>query len=246
MKTLSIGICENSDIDRQTLIRYFETVESILGISCKFQIYDSSSSFLCNYHPIFDMVLLNIDLINPNDSEIVAAFRKIDPKVPLVLMSNSNKVFSTGYKYKADNCWQKPVRYTYVFNEIKKLLKCEHLLSEPYLLFSCQRGIHKMYYRKLRYIETGNRQLIFHYDGEQFTHIGTLLDYEKELCPKTFFRCNNSYLVNIAYVEDILPDSHRYKIRLITGEEIPLSRNKKKELIELMRNASLAFLSLLA
>lgn len=236
MKTLSIGICESCDVDCQTLIRYLGTIESILGISCKLQIFSTNSNLLRNYRPIFDIVLLNVDFKDPDDHEIVAAFRRIDPRVHLVLMSHSSKVFSTGYKYEANNCWQKPVRYTYVFNEIKRMLKCEHLLSEPYLLFSEQKGIHKMYYRKLRYIETGNRQLVFHYDGELLTHIGTLLDCEKELSPTIFFRCNNSYLVNIFYVEDILPDSHRYKIRLITGEEIPLSRNKKKELVEMMRH----------
>lgn len=236
MKTLSIGIYESSYTDCQTLIRYFGTIESIFGISCKIQIFDTESNFLRNYRPVFDIFLLNIDFMILYEHEILTAFRKIDPKVHLVLMSHSHKVFSIGYKFEANNCWQKPVRYTYVFNEIKKMLNCDHLLSEPYLLFSEQKSIHKMYYRKLRYVETGGRQLIFHYDGELLTHLGTLLDFERELCPKTFFRCNNSYLVNINYVEDILPDSHRYRIRLITGEEIPLSRNKKKGLIELMRN----------
>lgn len=235
MKTLSIGIYESSDTDYQILIRYLEAIESILGISCKIQIFDTESVFLRNYRPVFDIVLLNIDFISINEYEMIAAFRRIDPKVHLVLMSHSNKVFSTGYRFEASNCWQKPIRYTCVFHEIKKILNCNHLLSEPYLLFSEQKSIHKIYYRKLRYIETCNRQLIFHYDGEQIPHIGVLLDYEKELCSKNFFRCNNSYLVNINYVEDIVPDSHRYKIHLITGEEIPLSRNKKKELLELMR-----------
>ncbi len=235
MKTLSIGIYESSDIDCQILIRYLEAIESVLGISCNIQSFDTESDFLRNYRPIFDIVLLHIDFINPNEHEVVAAFRRIDPNVHLVLMSYSDKVFSTGYHFEAGNCWQKPVRYTCVFKEIKKMLNCDHLLSEPYLLFSEQKSIHKMYYRKLRYIETCNRQLIFHYDGEQIPHIGILLDYEKELSPETFFRCNNSFLVNINYIEDILPDSHRYKIHLITGEEIPLSRNRKKDLLELMR-----------
>jgi len=235
MKTLSIGICESSDTDCQILIRYLGAIESILGISCKIQIFDTESNFLRNYRPVFDVVLLDTDYINSDDFNVVDTFRQIDPEVPLVLMSHSSKVFTIGYKYEAQNCWQKPIRYTYVFHEIKRILNYEHLLSEPYFLFAGQQGIYKMYYRKLRYIETGNRQLIFHYNGKQIPHIGSLLDYEKELCQKTFFRCNNSYLINVAYVENILPDSHRYKIRLITGEEIPLSRNKKKELLELMR-----------
>lgn len=235
MKTLSIGIYEASDTDCQTLMRYFATIEGILRISCKFQIFNSETTLLRNYRPIFDLVLLDVDLDSPGAHETIASFRRLDPKVHLILMSHSNKVFSAGYQYDAKNCWQKPVRYTYVFNEMRKLLTGEHLLDEPYYLFLAQKSMQKLYYRKLRYIETGNRQLIFHYDGELLSHMGTLLDCEKELSPETFFRCNNSYLINIHYVEAIYPDSHRYKIRLITGEELPLSRNKKKELIELMR-----------
>ena len=52
----------------------------------------------------------------------------------------------------------------------------------------------------------------------------------KRLPGRFFFRCNNSYIVNLNYVASIVPEGDRYNIRLTTGEVIPLSRSRYHEI----------------
>lgn len=122
------------------------------------------------------------------------------------------------------------------FFELKNLLTDEQILNRPYVWASNQKATYKLYLYKLRYIETCNRQLIFHYENEKINIIDKLSDFENRLSEFHFFRCNNSYLVNIDYIDRIEKDLNRYVILLITGERIPLSRNKKKELIKLIND----------
>lgn len=105
--------------------------------------------------------------------------------------------------------------------------------SSPYfLLASYKQHYYRIQYAKLRFIETGTRDLVFHYENREITISGSLSDYERELPKQVFYRCNNSYIVNLHYIDEIIPDGSRYKLHLSTGESIPLSRNKFQECIQ--------------
>lgn len=235
MTSLLIAICENSNEDCATLLQYLKNIECTLKLSININIYHTGTEFLRNYRSVYDIVFLNMDLQDMSGENVVSALRKIDGNVPLLLTSNKKSVFSIGYRYHAINCWIKPLLYNNLLSEFKNHLTYEPLVKQPFILLSNNTGIQKLYCHKLHYIETGNRQLIFHYDGESISNYGKLSDLEKQLPKESFFRCNNSYIVNIKYIEQITQDSFRYKIHLITGDEIPLSRDKKGILINMIK-----------
>ena len=235
MNTLTIGIYGNSISDCQSLFHTLQNIELIREIQFDISFYDTDSSLLKRCE-LLDIAFLFLDNNISESDTFVESLRQANESLCLILISQSESVFSLGYKYHADYCWKKPILHSNVLEVIDSLLNFEFLLVEPYQLCISQKGIRKLYYRKLRYIETGNRQLIFHYDNDVISYFGCLSDLEDKLAHQNFFRCNNSYLVNILYIEEIIPDMHRYKIRLITGEELPLSRNKKNELIKLISN----------
>lgn len=236
MTSLLIGICESSDKDCDLILQYLKNIEDTLKITIEVRIYHTGAEFLHNnYCPVFDIIFLDTNLPDMPGEKMVCALRKLDKQVRLFLTSTNENVFSVGYQYDADNCWIKPLLYNNILNEFKEHLTYELLINQPFILLSNNSGIQKLYCHKLRYIETGNRQLIFHYDGTQISNYGKLSDLENLLSKESFFRCNNSYIVNIKYVEQIKQDSFRYKILLITGEEIPLSRDKKGILVDMMK-----------
>ena len=102
-------------------------------------------------------------------------------------------------------------------------------VSEPALWLSTKRGHHRLYYSRCHYIETDNRHLIFHFENENIRMTGKLSEILKKLPQNLFFRCNNSYIVNLKYISDITPEGDRYNIRLQSGEIIPLSRSRYQE-----------------
>lgn len=235
MTSLFIGICENLNKDCEALLQYLRNIEDALKIAIDVRIYHTGTDFVRNYSPSFDIVILDMNVPDMPGEKIVRSLREMDKDVHLILTSDTEDVFSIGYHYDANICWTKPLCYKKILNHFRKHLTYELLINRPFILLSNNTGIQKLYCNKLRYIETGNRQLIFHYDGEEISNYGKLSDLENQLPKENFFRCNNSYIVNIKYVETVSQESFRYKIHLITGEEIPLSRDKKGILLDMIK-----------
>jgi len=66
---------------------------------------------------------------------------------------------------------------------------------------------------------------------------------EKGLKEHPFFRCHKSYVVNLNHLNKILKGAN-YKLTLSSGAEIPLSRMKKKRLLDCL-NAQKKFITYL-
>ncbi len=102
-------------------------------------------------------------------------------------------------------------------------------VSEPCLWLSTRSGYFRLRYLECRFIETDNRKLLFHCEDSVHHKNGKISDILDLLPQDIFFRCNNSYIVNLHYIDDILPEGGRYNILLRSGEIIPLSRSCYQE-----------------
>lgn len=89
-------------------------------------------------------------------------------------------------------------------------------------------GKYKVPLKSIRYVETYNRNLMFHTEQENIICYKSMKEVERELCDKDFVRCHTSYIVNLFYVKGI----KKLDIELITGEIIPISQPKRKEFME--------------
>jgi two-component system LytT family response regulator len=67
-------------------------------------------------------------------------------------------------------------------------------------------------------------------EGRYLTNY-TLNEFDSRLNPKTFFRAHRSAIVNLNRVRDVIPwFAGSYRVRLSSGLEIDISRNRVKEL----------------
>ena len=234
MNNILIGICESSDSDKELLIQYLRLIEVSFGMNFDIHIYSNGKDLLNNFRPVYDIFFITLPSQDIDAETLISSIRQKDSLAHIILLSESLDFFRLGFEYNVANYFNKPLWYFKILNELKKYLSDEQILKRSYLWLSTQQGEYKLYLHKLRFIETGNRQLELHYGSELFFYNGKLSDFDNQLTGKNFFRCNNSYIVNINYIEKIEKDINRYLIHLVTGEKIPLSRNKKKELKELL------------
>ena len=233
-----IGICESAISDNELLIQYLNIAEACLSIEFKIYTYATGASLLDSYRAVFDIIFLNVPISDMDTQILISKLRKQDEHVRLILMSKNSDLFFLGYEYNASNYFIKPLRYPRILSEIKKYLSDGKALERSNLWISTQQTKYRLYLYKLRYIETSNRQLLIHYGNEKIQYHGNLVDFQLQLSTN-FFRCNNSYIVNVNYIERVQKDISRYTIHLITGEQIPLSRNKRRELMEILDFQSL-------
>ena len=81
---------------------------------------------------------------------------------------------------------------------------------------------------ELLYIELTGHDMVFHTVREDISTYGTMKAMEQDLVPHGFFRCNNCYLVNLRFVEEINSAS----VILTGGVELPISRMKRKGFLD--------------
>ena len=87
---------------------------------------------------------------------------------------------------------------------------------------------------KLIYIE--DRTLIVETTKGKFLLNTSMNDFSENLCEKEFFRAHRSYIININYIEKIIPwFNSTYKVKIFDiDSEIPISRYKTNRFKEIM------------
>lgn len=237
MKEITVGICEDNPADCNLLLKYLNRVSHELNLSFIIHTYASGNEFLDKYSPDYDLIFLDMQLPDMNGDEIATKIRQQDTQVYLVFVSKHTSYISIGYKYEAHNYLLKPLRYSQILNEINRFLKYAPILQQEYLWLNDRQNMQRIYFSKLRYIETEDRAIILHYEDRILRHPCGITSFMQELPEDSFFRCNHSYIVNLKFVDYITPDISRFSIHLLTGETIPLSRDKKKEFLLALQKA---------
>jgi two-component system LytT family response regulator len=71
-------------------------------------------------------------------------------------------------------------------------------------------------------------------DGRYLTNY-TLDEFESRLSPRAFFRAHRSTIINLSRVKEVIPwFAGSYRVRLSSGAEIDISRNRVKELRQIL------------
>lgn len=237
MKEITVGICEDNPADCNLLLQYLKRVSYELHLSFVIHTYEFGNEFLNKYSPNYDLIFLDVQLPDMNGDEIATKIRQQDTHVYLVFVSKHTNYISIGYKHEARNYLLKPLRYSQIHDEINRFLKYVPLLQREYLWLNDRQNMQRIYFSRLRYIETEDRAVILHYENRILRHPCGITSFMQELPEHSFFRCNHSYIVNLKFVDYITPDINRFSIHLLTGETIPLSRDKKKEFLLALQKA---------
>ena len=132
-------------------------------------------------------------------------------------LENATRIFES----RPSHFLVKPFKEEALLNAIEK---CENELASENgddILFLTHGGgnicIRK---KRVKYIESNGRKLIFHKTDGDTECYGKLDELEK-MFGDIFLRCHKSYIVNMGYIETFIG----MRIELVTGEEIPVSRS---------------------
>lgn len=234
MNEIVVAVCDDSAVDSILLQGYVEKAEKELERKLQVYTFQTASDFFKNISPIFDVVFLNTSTPDLDLKETVRKLQACNFHHHLIFVSSCPTAITMGYDYGAKNHLVKPVSYVAILNELKKYIRSENLQDEPFLWVSNRDGYFKLFYSRLRYVETENRHLAFHYEGQVIRQAGRISNCVELLPEEFFFRCNNSYIVNLHYIHHIVPEGNRYGIHLITGEVLPLSRSRYRKLLSLL------------
>ena len=227
---MKVNVCLIEDDDKEAKItedclkRFFDRENHELELTR----YETADKFFASDPDIDRVNLFLLDIIMDNSINGVDAARKIrevNKEVTIMFITKTGQYAINGYEVDAIDYVLKPIVYEDFVLKLRKAMRYILLHSNKTIIFNTQEGMIKIKENKIFYIEVIRHYLSVHSAIGEFSVRGTMRDCEATMS-KNFARCNNSFLVNLRYVEQIKGNEV-----LVHGELIPISRARKNEFI---------------
>lgn len=225
---IHIAICD----DEQSFLNH---LQELLKQYCdetqaemKVTVFYDGSELIENYDTTIDLIFLDIQMIHLNGLKTAEKIRQLDTRVSIIFLTTLAQYALEGYQYQATNYIIKPLKYIRLKTELDKFQRRMQREESPSLVICNDTGKYKIFIKNLSYVETFNRNLLFHTQQENIICYKSMKEAEQELSKYGFVRCHTSYIVNLFYVKGV----KKLSIELITGEKIPISQPKRKVFME--------------
>jgi DNA-binding LytR/AlgR family response regulator len=143
---------------------------------------------------------MDIDMPHMNGMVAAEKLREIDPSVMLIFVTNLAQFAIKGYEVSAYDFIVKPVSYYDFSMKLKRALSAMKARTEPAIVLRTASGLVRFYASELMYVECLGHQIIYHTESQDHVSYGSLKKLESEPWAAHFARCNNCYLLNLAYI----------------------------------------------
>ncbi|QXM05201.1 LytR/AlgR family response regulator transcription factor [Crassaminicella indica] len=189
-----------------------------------------------------DLVFLDIQLQHMNG--LLLARKILDQEnSPFVILATAyNEYAIQGFEINVSDYILKPFseeRLKSAIDRVKKQMNKEYKYAQKdeeveinkLCVFQRDRFI-LMDIEEIQYIESRHQDIVVHARGGEYSCNFSLKELEERFKKKRFIRTHKSYIVNIDYINEIIPwFNYTYKIKIKGKEEveIPVSRNYLKK-----------------
>lgn len=149
----------------------------------------------------FHLIILDIELKSMNGVTVGTLLREHlkDRATEILYISGKPGYAMQLFDLRPLNFLTKPL-------DEKKFLHCISTAIElaeknlPCLAFTVQKGIYRVPYRDIRYIESKNKNVIVHAINDEYVFAAKLADIEKGLPAGEFIRIHHSFLIHKLYI----------------------------------------------
>lgn len=225
---IHIAICDDEKDFVAHLTGLLRQYAAETGEEIKVTAYYDGMELIERYDTTIDLIFLDIQMRLLNGLRTAEHIRRMDEKVGIIFLTTLTQYGLEGYKYRAEDYIIKPMKYVRLKAELDQWLKRRQKDDSAAITVANDSGRYKILLNSLRYAETFNRNLLLHTQQENIVCYKSMKEMEQLLLPKGFLRCHTSYLINLFYVKGV----NKLEIELITGERIPISQPRRKEVME--------------
>lgn len=225
---VNIAIVEDEEHIRGKLLDFMERYRKEQSLELSVTVFPNGEQFLREETKKYDIAFLDIEMPGRNGMETAAELRKRGSEMVLVFVTNMAQYAIRGYEVDALDFVLKPLSYYSFAMKLKRALERLTAGREEQLLIRTQNGMQLLSPSDILYLETLNRYLYFHTLRGDFRIRESMMAMEEKLAARQFARCNQSYLVNLRYVEGV--DGNM--VVLQGGVRLEISRRNKNQFMD--------------
>ncbi len=222
---VNIVICENDKNDQEFVKAKVVEILDDLDIEYEIKVYNSGDDLLEGYDKYTDIILLDIQMDGLDGMETARKIREFDDNVEIIFITSFVEYALEGYEVNAYRYLLKPVKDENLMTSLINCLNDRNFVKRSIVIKEGDTRI-KISLKDIMYIEVQGNDITVHTLKDTYRTKGTMSNFETEINSNMFVRCHKSYLVNLEYIKSI----KRYTSILVNDEEVPLSRNKYKEI----------------
>ncbi len=224
---IRIAIVEDDKQVQQQLVDYIRRYERQFGRMFDLVLFDDGDEIVSNYRPVYDIILLDVQMSRMDGMAAAEAIRRVDQDVILIFITNMAQFAIRGYAVDALDYVLKPVPYFAFSQQLQKAVKRLKRMQRAFLAVPVEGGMRRVSVDSIYYLESEGHSVHFYTESGDFPSPGTLKAFETQLSGKSFARCNSGYLVNLAQVTGV-----QQNVVQVGPYELQISRPKKKSFLE--------------
>lgn len=243
---LKIAVCDDNKNDRENLKSILLNYYFANDIELTVDLYESGRELLAHYKKSEDyqIVLLDVEMPNTSGIEVAESIRSaVDKHAIIVFISNYPQYMQDSFRVHPFYYIMKPYESKEIFRLMDSIIKEIESSRIIYSLISTEQGDVTVNIRDVLYIEASdsrNSILSFHFSDRILTTKGTIVHWQEQLEEYNFYQCCRGILLNLRHIHYFTKGS----IILDSGESVPVSRKKEKELKTLFLNTTIELLNL--
>ena len=226
---LRIAVCDDALADRERLISLIQKEY----LSCQCQAYESGEALLMELEDggSFDIFFLDIFMRGISGMETARRIRESCPSAPIIFVSSSDGFYRESYDLYAFNYLLKPLTAEKLSPVLYRVAEALDRDASQTVRFSFDNSLYTIPFSQLLYLVSEKHKVHFHLkSGETLQSYGKIDDFATQLPASIFFRCHQSYIVNLRQVTGMTPGEFQL------GEmKIPISRKYAQEAREQYR-----------
>ncbi len=227
---MRIAIVEDEQSFADELTEYITRFSREYQTAVQCRHFKSSVAFLSSYQPVWDLMLLDIEMPNMDGMTLARKVREIDRHVLLIFVTKVAKYAMAGYEVAALDYVLKPINYYAFSMKLRKVLRLLETEQRNHIVIQGNGYIRKIPVETIRYIDVLGHTISYHTPQGIISSTGarSIRELESKLVPDGFCKCNQCYLVNLQYVQSVEKDT----VVLAGGECLHISRNRKKPFMQ--------------
>ncbi|MDO4285475.1 MAG: LytTR family DNA-binding domain-containing protein [Eubacteriales bacterium] len=225
---LHIAICDDEKEFVRHLSALIRQYGEETGQNIRITAFYDGMELTEKYDASIDLIFLDIQMKMMDGLHAAGHIRQMDGQVGIIFLTTLAQYALEGYRYNAANYLLKPLKYARLKAELDQFSARRQRDPAPSLVIANDTGKYRIPLKSIRYLETFNRNLMFHTEQENIICYKSMKEMERELCGQGFARCHTSFIVNLFYIKGV----RKLEIELITGEIIPISQPRRKEFME--------------